>query len=258
MRRIDRRALFASGAAATLVAAAGVSAAPRPGGRLRAALSADLFDQAVSCTLFENLTEVGADGTLRGALARDWTSEQDARVWYFSLRQDVVFHDGTDFDATQVALPFALSVQQKHMIKISLESPNPNLPYLLAHPAYAQHGADGIGTGMYQTQKLDKGRHFIANRRQDHWKSGQAGWFDSVEFVHFSSETIRAEALRDGLVDVADIDVLDPYADSRDFQMIQGGTGQPFVVSRAISLPMTIGETWPLDNLRMAERWSVA
>jgi len=120
MMGIDRRALFASGAAAALMAAAGVSAAPRRGGRLRAALSADLFDQAVSCTLYENLTEIGADGTLRGALATDWTSEQDARVWYFSLRKDVIFHDETDFDAATVALPFDLSVKDKHLIKISL------------------------------------------------------------------------------------------------------------------------------------------
>ena len=41
MNRIDRRLLFTSGAAAALLAATGVSAqaAPRRGGRLRAALS---------------------------------------------------------------------------------------------------------------------------------------------------------------------------------------------------------------------------
>ena len=258
MMGIDRRALFASGAAAALMAAAGVSAAPRRGGRLRTALSADLFDQAVSCTLYENLTEIGADGTLRGALATDWTSEQDARVWYFSLRKDVIFHDETNFDATTVALPFDLSVKDKHLIKISLESPNPNLPYLLAHPGYGQRGADGMGTGIYQLQKLDKGRHFIANRLQEHWKSGRAGWFDSVEFVHFSSEAVRAEALRDGLVDVADIGALDSYADPRDFQLIRSGPVHAFVASQAISLPATVGKVWPLDNLRMSERWSAA
>ena len=43
MTRLDRRALFASGAAAALLAATGVSASPKRGGRLRAALSRALF-----------------------------------------------------------------------------------------------------------------------------------------------------------------------------------------------------------------------
>ena len=86
MTRLDRRALFASGAAAALLAATGVSASPKRGGRLRAALSRALFDQATNATLYENLTEISADGTVRGELATAWASENDARVWRFNLR----------------------------------------------------------------------------------------------------------------------------------------------------------------------------
>ncbi|WP_420014165.1 ABC transporter substrate-binding protein [Tateyamaria sp.] len=258
MTRIDRRALFASGAAAALLAATGVSAAPKRGGRLKAALSSDMFDKAVAATVFNNLTEIGADGTLRGELATDWTSDQDGLSWQFSLRDGVTFHDGTAFDARVVDLPFNIRTLDRHRVEITLEEANPNLPYLLAQPGFEQRSAAGFGTGLYQVQKLDKGRHFIGARVEGHWKSENAGWFDSVEFVQFGLETVRSEALRDGLVDVADIATLDAYADPRDFQTLRDGDKTTFIASQTIAVPATVGKAWPLDNLRMAERWWMA
>lgn len=255
MTRIDRRALFASGAAAALLAATGVSAAPQRGGRLRAALSMPLFNQAVVATVYDHLTEIAADGTLRGELATDWSSDVTGRRWRFFLRQGVLFHDGTEFNAEAVrALPMNVSVIDRYTIDFHLEDTNANLPYLLAHPGHEIRSHAGSGTGLYQVQKLDVGRHFIARRVQDHWKD-QAGWFDSVEFVQFSADYVRAEALRDGLVDVADVTALGRDADLRDFQSLPGGRFVTHMAANAVAMPHTIGKSWPLDNLRMAERW---
>lgn len=258
MTRIDRRALFASGAAAALLASTGVSAAPQRGGRLRAALSAPLFDRAVAATLFDNLTEIAADGTLRGELATDWTSDAAARRWRFTLRDGVMFQDGTAFDAEALSgLAMQVQVIDSLTIDIVLDTPNPNLPYLLAQPGFEIRSDRGVGTGLYQVQKLDAGRHLIAKRVAGHWKE-HAGWFDSVEFVQFGANAVRAEALRDGLVDVADVAELDAYADPRDFQKLPGGQSTTHIASTAVSVPLTVGKSWPLDNLRMAERWWMA
>jgi ABC-type transport system substrate-binding protein len=257
MTRLDRRALFTSGAAAALLAATGVSAAPKSGGRLRAALSADLFEMAVAATVYDNLTEIGADGTLRGELATGWTSDPSARVWQFTLRKDVMFHDGTAFDASHVRLPFDVQVLDLQTLRIALDAPNPNFPYLLAHPGFEQRAANGAGTGLYSVQKLAPGRHFIGARFKQHWKQ-DAGWFDSVEFVRFSAGAVRAEALRDGLTDVADITALDPSADPRDFLRLPHGQVTTHIASQTIAVPATVGKAWPLDNLRMSERWWIA
>lgn len=258
MTRIDRRALFASGAAAALLAATGASALPQRGGRLRAALSPELFNQTVVATVFDNLTEIAADGTLRGELATEWSSSADARVWRFRLRDGVIFHDGATFDATSVSrLMWDVTAVDDLMIEITLDTPNPSLPYLLAQPGFEVRSATGSGTGLYDVQKLDDGRHFIGTRVEDHWKQG-AGWFDSVEFVQFSADHIRGEALRDGLVDVADVVALDDYADPRDFQILPNSHTATHIASRAIAVPVTVGKSWPLDNLRMAERWWAA
>lgn len=258
MTRLDRRALFTSGAAAALLAATGVSAAPRRGGRLRAALSRPLFDQAVTATVFDNLTEIAADGTLRGDLATSWSSDATAQRWRFHLRRDVTFHDGAPFDARSVTgLAMSVRAVDSHTVDILLDAPNPNLPYLLAHPGHEIRSASGAGTGIYQPQKLELGRHFIATRMASHWKE-RAGWFDSVEYVQFSADAVRAEALRDGLVDVADITTLDPYADPRDFQKLPGNAATSHIAAASVVVPQTVGKSWPLDNLRMAERWWMA
>jgi len=258
MTRIDRRALFTSGAAAALLAATGVSATPQRGGRLRAALSGPMLDQAVGATVYDNLTEIAADGTLRGELATDWSSDATARRWRFTLRDGVQFHDGSAFDAHSVqSLPMTVKVIDTKTVDILLDAPNPNLPYLLAHPGYELRSETGVGTGLYRVQKLDMGRHFISTRVPEHYKDS-AGWFDSVEFVHFSADAVRAEALRDGMVDVADITALDPHADPRDFQTLPGGRGTTHIAATTLAVPPAVGKSWPLDNLRMAERWWMA
>ena len=255
MTRFDRRALFATGAAAALLAATGASATPQRGGRLRAALSDDLFDRAVAATVFDNLTEIAADGTLRGELATEWMSDASALRWEFALREGVSFHDGTTFDASAVTLPMKVEVLGTHRIAITLDAPNPNLPYLLAQPGFEVRS--DTGTGLYEVQKLDAGRHFIGSRTAQHWKQ-DAGWFDTVEFVRLGADGIRAEALRDGLVDVADIAALDAYADPKDYVTLPGGDATTHIASRSLGIPLAVGTTWPLDNLRMAERWWMA
>jgi ABC-type transport system substrate-binding protein len=140
-QRLDRRALFASGAAAALLAATGLSAGilPKQGGKLRLALSGasrgddwtqgdGLFMQVAKVGLvYETLTEVAADGTLRGELATDWTSSSDARVWTFDLRKSVLFHDGAPFVARDAVHSLAalgdIELHGSHGIRITLADP---------------------------------------------------------------------------------------------------------------------------------------
>ncbi len=286
MNRIDRRVLFTSGAAAALFAATGVSAqtAPRRGGRLRAALSGasrtdhwgtndTRFMQAVRGAVFETLTEVVGDGTLHGDIAQSWTSEDSGKSWVFTLDLSVVFHDGIALqNADIIALfenherldVFEVSELYGNKIKVTLNSANQSFPYLLADPEFAILPADtqrrlaGIGTGFYKVQKFQAGQHFIGTRVSKHRKDDQGGWFDQVEFVSVSSQSVRAEALRKGMVDVADIPELDEYSDPIEFQLLPNAHQIQQIASRSIVVPSAVGQSWALDNTRMATRWWLA
>ena len=272
---IDRRALFASGAAAALLAAAGVSAGPLPvrRGKLRLAVSGaqrsdswragdGLFMQmAQQGLVFETLTEVAANGTLRGELATAWKSTPDARVWEFDLRKDTFFHDGTPFSARDVVASLALDAEitalGTHRLRIALDTPEASLPFTLSAPMHVirpAHARDErIGTGLYRVTHFAPGQQLLTERVETHAKDGQAGGFDRVGLVSIPSDAVRAQALAEYLVDGADLG--DPSA-LRGFDDIAIVGAQ--AVSRKVATPPGIGAQRPFDNLRAAQRWWMA
>ena len=276
---MDRRALFASAAAAALLAASGVSAAgvPRKGGRLRMALSGatredtwisgqGLFMQVARQGLvFDTLTEVAADGTLRGELASGWTSSEDARVWHFDLRRDVVFHDGAPFTAADVVASAAGfgdgAVRQTglHQVSFVLLVPDPALPFRLAGPEFyispAHAMGSGIGTGLYRATHFAPGQQLLTERIAEHYKGDTVGWFDEVELVSIPSEPVRAEALGGYLVDAVDVVDAALLDGLPDIALLPDNRVTTQAVSHDLAQPAQIGNHRPLDNLRAGERW---
>jgi peptide/nickel transport system substrate-binding protein len=123
--QIDRRQFVMSVLAAgvALPAALGfahkaVAATPIRGGRFRMGIAhgstTDTLDSATSenhytlingYTFGNHLTEVGADGELRGELAESYEST-DAQKWVFNLRQGVEFHNGKTMTSEDVVASF--------------------------------------------------------------------------------------------------------------------------------------------------------
>ncbi|MGZ2255741.1 ABC transporter substrate-binding protein [Roseobacter sp. A03A-229] len=290
-RHIDRRALFATGAAAALLAATGVSAGPQPqrGGRLRMALSGaartDTFDARVPHGLFmqvamvgmvfDTLTEVGADGTLRGELAICWRGSADASVWELDLRPGVQFHNGAAFSADDVVASLALHREtaladvleivalDATRVRITLAAPDADFPYRLSAPALVMYPAadltramaEGIGTGLYRLHRFLPARQVIGQRVETHYKDGEAGWFDSVELVSIPSDPVRAEALREGYVDAADLSAPTDLEDLATVALLPDAQHLSAAVHVNIQMPNAVGTRAPLDNLRAAERW---
>ena len=277
-RILDRRALFSTAAAATLLAATGVSAAgPKRGGRLRMALSGatrqdtwtagdGLFMQVARQGLvFDTLTEVAADGTLRGELAVGWSSSDDACQWNFDLRQDVFFHDGSAFTADDVVAS-AKSFHRgevhalgRHQVSFVLKEADPGLPLRLAQPAFyiapAHAMGRGIGTGLYRVTSFTPGQRSLTKRVPEHFKDGVAGWFDEVELTSIPSEGVRGQALAEYMVDAVDIAERGMLAGLPDVTVLPDQRHPVQAVSNDVILPGRIGYQRPLDNLRAAERW---
>ncbi|MEL7097661.1 MAG: ABC transporter substrate-binding protein [Pseudomonadota bacterium] len=263
MTRFDRRALFASGAAAALLAATGVSAQAQPqrGGRLRAALSADpgeawtsdapsLFLSVARHGVLEGLTEVAADGTLRGRLASDWQSSDGGRSWTFTLR-DALWHDGTPVVAAQVARALG-GTADGNAVTLTQLAPDTTLPLRMAQPdALISHpDNETLGTGLFRLATYEPGRRAILERVAPHPKDNAAGWADTVDLTGMASADTRLEALMHDMVDVIDHpENPTPAGLTRLAEALAG--------PRAFA-PAEIGSAAPLDNLRLAERWWLA
>ena len=92
-------------------------AAPRRGGTLRVGLNADppqmdphqssaAVDRQVYQNLFDKLVDINQNLEIVPMLATSWTISPDGRVYTFKLRPNVVFHDGTPFNAEAVKYNF--------------------------------------------------------------------------------------------------------------------------------------------------------
>ncbi len=243
MHQISRRGLIGTGAAASVLAASGVPAiSMRRGGTLRigvaGANTSDSWDGRTHSDsymittghgcVFDCLTEIAADGTLRGELAESWESD-DAKTWVFNLRRGVEFHNGKPFGADDVieslnihvaegaksaAQPIvsAIASMEKmgnHRVKFTLESPSADFPFLMSDYhllMYPAGGIDeaiakGIGTGLYRVEDFDPGVRAVVSRVDGHYKDGSFGWFDGAEIIAINDASARMNALLTGQVD---------------------------------------------------------
>ena len=277
--QLDRRALFSSAAAAALLAASGVSASglPEKGGRLRMALSGatrsdgwskgdGLFMQvARQGMVFDSLTEVAADGTLRAELATSWRAQDEGRVWQFDLRSDVAFHDDCLLTSKDVVASLApllsgeVTAVGAFGVEMAFSEPMTDLPLVLSQPEFVirpAHDLSGaIGTGLYRVVCFEPGQRLLTKRVSSHYKDGTAGWFDEVELTSIPSEAVRGQALGEFLVDAADLQDLRVVAGFADVTVMPSSARPSYAVLSEVAQPMRVSDLRPLDNLRAAERW---
>lgn len=246
MTRFSRRGLLKTGAAASVLAATGLplAAQAKKGGRLRLGVSgantSDSWDgrthsdsfmiNAAHGCVFDCLTEVSASGELVGELAESWEASPDAKIWTFTLRQGVTFHNGKSFGADDVIESMQMHVAEdsksaakpivepitemkklgEHQVQFTLADGNADFPFLLTdyhilmYPAGMIEEAisKGIGTGLYAVQSFDPGVRMVAKRVDSHYKDGKAGWFDEVEMIAINDTSARMNALLTGQTDV--------------------------------------------------------
>jgi peptide/nickel transport system substrate-binding protein len=245
---MNRRGLLKAGAAAGLVAATAKSVSadghgPKKGGTLRLGLAgantSDSWDGRTHSdgfmimmahgAVFDCLTEIAADGSLKGELAESWEASSDAKTWTFNLRKGVTFHDGKPFGADDMiaslkmhtaegaksaAKPIVEAVTDMkktsdHQVVLTLKAGNADFPYLLSdyhilmYPAGAESEAiaSGNGTGLYKVESFDPGVRCTLSRVAGHYKGDDAGHFDSVEAIAINDSNARQTAMMTGQVD---------------------------------------------------------
>lgn len=166
-------------------------ATPKAGGVLRMGLAggsttdsrdpgswSDTFTFVGFSAVYNTLSEISVDGTAIPELAERWESSPDARVWTFTLRQGVTFHNGKTLDAGDVVASIQhhlgdkstsaaktvlgdvakVSAQGTDTVVFELHSGNADFAYVVAdyHLVImpAKDGAAdwqaGVGTGGYR------------------------------------------------------------------------------------------------------------
>ena len=189
--------------------------------------AAAAIGEIVYANLFEGLTRMAADGSIKPGLAESWTVSPDGKVYLFTLRKGVTFHDGTPFDASvaKFALDRAraadsvnpqkglfepietVEVVDPATLKVTLKRPTGAFLFNLAWPAAVmvapQSAADNktkpIGTGPFQLARWAKGAQVELARNPNYW--GQKPALEKINFKIIGDPTAAYAAMMAGDVD---------------------------------------------------------
>ncbi|MBL8644227.1 MAG: ABC transporter substrate-binding protein [Rhodospirillaceae bacterium] len=184
----------------------------------------------VLSALYDGLTRIGVDGTLRPWLATSWESD-DAVTWRFKLRDDVVFADGTPLtaDAYKVAVDYLASdealreglvreipklkaarVVDPRTIEITLAEPDALFPRSaaalpVAEPkAWTTLGREAfsktpVGTGPYKIVRFESNK-IVLTANDKSWRKPKVR---DLEIVAIPDVSSRTQALLANQIDIA-------------------------------------------------------
>jgi peptide/nickel transport system substrate-binding protein len=247
------------------------SAAPGRGGVLRVGLVGDpinldphqsvaFVDRQIFQNVFDKLVDINQDLQIVPMLATSWTISPDGRTYTFRLQRNVVFHDGTPFNAEAVRYNFErmldpafasprrseVNLVQKvtaidaFTAQIELEKPfSPFLATLsdragmMLSPAAARRLGRGfalepVGSGPYRLVERRPQERIVLERFDQHWDKA-AGLLDRIVYRPFTDEQARLANLRAGELDIIEqvppTEVPTLRADARLKLLERGGLG---------------------------------
>ena len=236
-RRADWARRIAGAVLLPLVVAAGPAVAARTDVVIGQALepphldptagAAAAIDEVVYANVFEGLTRIDREGRVVPGLAESWTVSDDGLVYTFDLREGVVFHDGTPFDAEDAKFSLdrargegstnaqkklfepidTVEVVDPSTLRVTLSRSTGSFLFnlgwgdaVMVAPESAEgNKAQPVGTGPFAFGEWRRGDRLTLVRNPDYW--GEAPALERVTFQFVSDPTAALSALLAGDVD---------------------------------------------------------
>jgi peptide/nickel transport system substrate-binding protein len=214
----------------------------------------------VCSNLYEGLLEYEEETTrVRPCLAEAYTVSEDGLTYTFTLREGVVFHDGTPCDAVAVVNSFQRQMQPDHphnfglpyvywqsmflqvvdsvsatdarTVRITLQSPHApflaNLAmfnvYIVSPKALDEHGEQialhPVGTGPFRFVHWHKDQEILLERFDDYWR--ETAKMAKLQFFSVKENSSRVLRMLGGDFDMMDGLSTDHYAKVQDSAAVQ-------------------------------------
>lgn len=187
----------------------------------------------INALIFSGLMKHGKKNVPEPHLAESYTVSEDYKIFDFTLRKDVLWHDGEPFTAADVKFTLEaimaeengseiasnyediedISILSDHQVRISLSSPNVAMLDYLTIGMVPKHLLEGkdlstddfnrhpIGTGPYKVKDFTLGEAVTLAANETYFK-GEPG-VESIVFKFVSDSKTRALQLKAGELDLA-------------------------------------------------------
>ncbi|MBV8619185.1 MAG: ABC transporter substrate-binding protein [Curvibacter sp.] len=230
--------------------------------------------EVVLYNLFETLTKIQSDGSVKPLLAESWEVSPDLKTYTFRLRRGVRFQNGEPFNAQAVKYSFDRAASDKssnkdrrlfsnlsthvideHTVVVLHREIDPDLPFLLGQasaiivePRSAEtNESRPVGTGPYQLGAWSKGSSITLTRWAD-WRDAASVPIARATFRFISDPAAQVAALLAGDVDLfphASVSrSLPVFEQDRRFQVL-------FNASRGKAILAINNARKPLDDVRV-------
>jgi peptide/nickel transport system substrate-binding protein len=205
-----------------------------PAGVIDPVLINDLGRIQFVSLIADTLTFSSATG-LRAALAESWEPNADGTQWTFTLRDGLLYSDGTPVTAADVVASFegiadgnaasalgtgALSpggtvALDDRTVQFNLDAPVGAFPFIVSSDNYnaiilptsfwdsyaeGSYESNFIGTGPFKVEAFNPGQGARLVRNENYW--GPQALPDVVEVTFFAEESAMITAFQDGRLDV--------------------------------------------------------
>lgn len=181
--------------------------------------------------VYDNLILRAPDGSYKPNLATKWKITEDYKSMTIDLRKGVKFTDGTAFDAAAAKAnidsyvkstgPYtaklagtSVAVVDSDTIKLTMETPNPEIVFFLATTGSFMAspkvlGTTGlkttpVGSGPYIFKSGSAGSQYVFEANPNYWDKSKVK-FKTITFKVLTDNTARLNALLGGQVDVANL-----------------------------------------------------
>ncbi len=190
--------------------------------------AAAAISQVTHYNVYETLTRIDHGGAVGPMLAKSWTISEDAQTYRFELVQGVKFHDGTDFESSDVRFVFernageesknkekaiyngieSIQTPDDHTVVVQLKAPNGLFLFKLALAASAMvapesadsNGTNPVGTGPYKFVKWTQGDSVELEKFDGHRNAANVQ-IKSAKFRFINDATAQVNALLAGDLD---------------------------------------------------------
>lgn len=213
-----------------------LSGNPVEGGSIRVGISQDLDSldphkavaagtKEVLFNIYEGLVKPDKDGNLVEAVASSYTVSDDAKVYTFTLRDGVKFHNGNAVTAEDVKYSIdrcadtsngeplvsaysiieSVNILDEKTVEIRLTESNTEfLAYMttaIIPKDYDKLDTEPVGTGPFKYVSRSPQENVILEKNDDYW--GEKAHLDKVEFKIVADADMLVTNLKGGSIDMA-------------------------------------------------------